>query len=369
MGRSETPLLLILGALFLSMAGWLGLSAWETLNDPIRSTLAVPMTVEETIELEGILLREEITIETHQPCCTLFARTGERCAAGAVLGAAGADAEALYSARLLAENRQLLTLAREEADTMEVSALYAAALGRGDMATAGAAALVLTDTPEAPALLEADTALLEFRLSGRAELLLAPESGLFFPWADGYEQLSPARLAELTPEGLAQLLDTAARPLSGVCGRIVTGQHWYFAARTPAEDARQLQKGDSVSLTLAGNGPAVPAEICSVSGAEGDVCAVVLRCATGLRESAGIRFASGTAVLRRLEGLQLPKEALRRDEAGNYVYLSTGLTAERVDVEILYENNGFLLVAGEGLHPGSEILLGGSQLYDGRLLT
>ena len=102
---------------------------------------------------------------------------------------------------------------------------------------------------------------------------------------------------------------------------------------------------------------------------KGDVCSVVLRCATGLRESAVIRFASGTAVLRRLEGLQLPKEALHRDEAGDYVYLSTGLTAERVDVEILYENNGFLLVAGEGLHPGSEILLGGSQLYDGRLLT
>ena len=67
--------------------------------------------------------------------------------------------------------------------------------------------------------------------------------------------------------------------------------------------------------------------------------------------------------------LPLNNENIRKLRVGDFVYLSTGITAERVDVEILYENNGFLLVTGEGLHPGSEILIGGSQLYDGRLLT
>lgn len=364
MSRSETPLLLILGVLFLAMAGWLGLSAWETLNDPIRSTLAVPVAVEEAVSLEGVLLREEITVETHLPCCTLFARTGERCAAGAVLGAAGTDAAAVRWARQLEEGRQLLTQSREEA-----MGLYATALSRGDMAAAGAAALVLAGDDEAATLLEADTALLEYRLSGRMELLLAAESGLFFPWADGYEQLSPALLGALTPTRLAEMMDTPPAPGSGVCGRIVTGSDWYFAAFITEEEARQLQPGDEVTLQLAGGYPAFPAEVCSVSEPEGIRCAVALRCTTGLRESSGARFAAATAVVRRIEGLQLPKEALRRDEAGDFVYLSTGITAERVDVEILYENNGFLLVAGDGLHPGSEILIGGSQLYDGRLLT
>ena len=365
MSRSETPLLLILGVLFLAMAGWLGLSAWESFQDPIRSTLAVPVTVEETVALEGILLREEQTLETHLPCCTLFARSGERCAAGAVLGAAGTDAAAVNAARRLAESRQLLT----RRDTQEAAALYAAAVSRGDMAAAGAAVLVLADSPESTALLEADAALLEYRLSGRVELLLSPASGLFFPWVDGYEHLSPTRLTALTPAGLDDLLRESPAFSGGVCGRIVTGQDWYFAARTTETEARQLCPGDSLSLTLAGGYPAVWAEVCSVSPPEDGLCAVVLRCYTGLRESAGARFVSATAVTRRYQGLQLPREALRRDEAGDYVYLSTGLTAERVDVEILHENNGFLLVTGEGLHPGSEILIGGSQLYDGRLLT
>ena len=63
MGRAERPLLLILGALFLAMAGWMGLSAWETLSDPIHTTLAVPMTVEETVEEPTETVVEETAAE------------------------------------------------------------------------------------------------------------------------------------------------------------------------------------------------------------------------------------------------------------------------------------------------------------------
>lgn len=362
MSRSETPLLVILGVLFLAMSGWLGLSAWENYADPIRSTLAVPVTVEETAALEGILIREERGLETHLPCCTLLAHSGERCAAGAVLGAAGADAAVVRSARQLLETQPLLTSAAPET-------VYATALSRGDMAAAGAAVLAMADVPAAAALLDADTTLLSYRLSGRMELLTAPESGLFFPWADGYEHISPEGLKGLTPTGLDVLLQEPPASVSGLYGRLVTGQHWYFAAFTPAEGAEKLQPGTAVVLELAGGFPAVEAEICSVSVPETDRCAVVFRCDTALRESAGLRFVTGQAVTRRIRGLQLPAEALRRDDAGAYVYLAAGLRAERIQVEILWENNGSVLVVGEGLHPGSEILIGGSQLYDGRLLT
>jgi len=364
MGRSETPLLVILGALFLAMAGWLGLSAWENLTDPIRSTLAVPVTVEETVELEGVLLREEVTVATHLPCCTLFARAGERCAAGSVLGVAAVDAAALRSARLLEENRQLLTLAERGEDA---GAVYADALHRGDMATAAAAVTVMA-REERVALLEADTALLAFRLAGKTESLLAPVSGLFFPWVDGYEHLSPARLTELTAEGLEALLLEEPVPVTGACGRLVAGPCWYYAAKLGGEEAQRLRVGDAVLLTLAGGCPPVEAEILSVSAPAGESCAVVFRCDTMLRECAGLRFSAATAVTGRYQGLQLPAEAVRQDEAGSFVYLAAGLTAERVDVEILYETNGSLLVTGSGLHPGSEILIGGSRLYDGCLL-
>lgn len=365
MGRSERPLLLILGALFLAMAGWMGLSAWETLSDPIHTTLAVPMTVEETVELQGIVLREESIIETRLPCCTLFAHAGERYAAGAVLGAAGVDAAALRAARQLQESRQLLSLS----ETGEAEAVYAAAIARGDMATAGAALATLAHDPAAETMLEADSALLEYRLAGRTELLRAEKSGIFFPWVDGYEHLSPACLTDLSPEVLTALLAETPQPVSGACGRMVTGNYWYYAAWAPAEETAALTEGTEVFLSPAGGSLPVWATVCSVSEPEDGRRAIVLRCSASLAEIAGCRFLTATVVKERFQGLQLPAGALHRDERGTFVYLSAGLTARRVDVELLYDNNGSVLVTGDGLYPGSEILLGGSQLYDGRLLT
>lgn len=359
MNRSETPLLLILGSLFLAMAGWLGFAAWESVSDPIRSTLAVPVTVEETAALEGILLREELGLETGLPCRVLTAPGGERCAAGAILGAAGTDAAAVRAARALLE------LPRRDS---EAEGLYAAAVSRGDMAAAGAAALVLTHRGDAGAVLAADEALLTYRLSGRVEWLTAPVSGLFFPWSDGYEHLSPALLTGLSTPGLEELLRSEPAAVPGRYGRLVTGQSWYFAARTTEAEAQELAGGRTVTLRLAEGFPAVEAEILSVSPPEEGRCAVVLRCSDALRQSAGLRFVSGQAVTRRVEGLQLPAGAIRRDASGPYVYMAAGLRAERVDVEILYENNGSVLVTGDGLRPGSEILIGGSRLYDGCLL-
>ena len=108
--------------------------------------------------------------------------------------------------------------------------------------------------------------------------------------------------------------------------------------------------------------------ICSVSPPEEELCAVVLRCSTGLLDTLSLRFARGYAVTGRRQGLQLPADAIRQDESGHFVYLAAGLMAERVDINILYEENGFVLAEGDGLHAGSEILIGGSRLYHGRLL-
>ena len=366
MGRSERPLLLILGALFLAMAGWLGLSAWETLSDPIHTTLAVPITVEETVELQGIVLREELVLETRLPCCTLFAHAGERYAAGAVLGAAGVDAASIRAARQLQDSHRLITLSETAAEE-DAAAIYTAAVARGDTATAGAALSTLACQTAEHTMLKADTALLEYRLAGRVEWLSAEQSGIFFPWVDGYEHLSPGLLNNLTPQALTALLAEEPKAVSGACGRLVTGNSWYYAAWAPETPA--LTPGTAVSLSLGGAGPPVQAAVCSVSDAANGLCAVVLRCSTGMQNFAGLRFATGTVVRERIQGLQLPAAAIRRDEAGTFVYLSAGLTAQRVDVEILYDNNGSVLVAGDGLHAGSEILIGGSQLYDGRLLT
>lgn len=367
MERRETPLLVILGVLFLAMAGWLGLAAWQSFSDPIHTTLAVPVTVEETVSLEGIVLREERVLSSALPCRVLFARTGERVASGALLAAGCSDGAEVSALRQLWESQRLLALTREE--TGETAAgYYTAAVSRRDMAAAGAGALAMGTESGAvgTAVLAADAALLEYRLSGGVEWLYAPESGLFFPAADGYEHLSPQLLAQLTGDKLEELLTQPPQPVAGAWGRLITGNSWYCAAFISPEEAAALVPGTTPELELPGGG--VEVEIFSLTPDGEERWVLVLRCATAMGAMAPQRFVTGELVTRRLRGLQLPETALRRDERGDYVYLAAGLMAQRVDVSILREENGFVLVEGDGLHAGSEILIGGSRLYDGCLL-
>lgn len=369
MRRTETPLLVITGVLFLAMLGWLGLSVWQTLSDPIRSTLAVPVTMEESVALEGLILREETVLQTDRAYYTLTAPEGRRTAAGAALGYACDGAAELRRARLLtaAENA-----GAGDSTLAESVQRFSAALARRDLAAAGAENLVLTELAGLPGgslLLSADTALLEYRLSGRAEELQAPVSGLFSARLDGYERLSPAMLAGLTVSDLADLLAEPSLAPTGAYGRIVTGRDWYFAAWAEETDGAALRAGETVTLSLDRLGLDMDAVICSVSNPEDGRCAVVLRASTALRETLSTRFVRGRAVTNRLEGLQLPREAVRHDEAGDFVFRAAGLMAERVAVTVLYEKDGLVLISGDGLRAGNEILLGGSDLYDGRLLT
>ena len=216
--------------------------------------------------------------------------------------------------------------------------------------------------------MEGELASLESRSAGAVSEVTAPAGGLFTASPDGYESLSPDGLEDLTPAKLREWLEKKPALPARAFGRLVTGDTWYFAALCGADEAAELRTGDTVTLDLQ--------ELCGVSPrltvrfvgpAEDGESAVLLSCDTCLRETLSLRFADAEAVTESLSGLRVPREALREENGQTVVYRVSGLLAERVPVSVLWEGE-YALVASETPLEGSEIILGGKDLYDGKIL-
>ncbi|MDR1927058.1 MAG: hypothetical protein LBQ33_00275 [Oscillospiraceae bacterium] len=206
------------------------------------------------------------------------------------------------------------------------------------------------------AAVEGQLAQLELQaLPDRAVPLKAPVAGAFFPQTDGLESvLAPAKLKALTPEAWERLND--AKPVSreGVQGKLVTGFVWYAVALLPAEQAQQLQEGESYSVLF----PLESArefrmKVESVRRGEGGGAAVVLSGGAVENTVAQLRTAKASIVLATHKGLAIPAAALRFQETGegvakrtvSCVYIAKGSQRILREVELLYQDGVTAVVA------------------------
>jgi hypothetical protein len=87
-----------------------------------------------------------------------------------------------------------------------------------------------------------------------------------------------------------------------------------------------------------------------------------------------MRQLSAEVVISDVAGIRVPREAIRLDDDGaTYIFLQSGVRAERVNVEILYEfADGYLLrdgaETGAPLRSGSTIIVKANNLYDGKVV-
>lgn len=394
MKRANASLLLIIAVLFLALAGYLGVYAWQALSRPEGTALCLRGEEEYSISLTGMILREEQVLSGGSDWIRITAREGRRVGAGDELGISCASQEDLQRALRLQQLQQELSLVRavlDEADIRrdpadpardagQAAMDLAACLARGEFGSLRTGALALRTLaleagPEAAqaelAALEAELADLQAAGPGSAQALTAPASGLFSSVLDGRESLSPAQLEGLTLDVLEDWLETPATRPAGACGRLVTGSTWYLAARAAGPEAQALEQGDTVILDLEELcGVRLPAAVYRTAPGDGaEETVLVLSCSQGMRETLNLRVLEQVqAVTRTIQGLRLPEEAVREEAEGLCVYRLSGLMAQRVPVTVLWQGGGTVLVDGDGLEEGAEILLGGRNLYDGKIL-
>lgn len=393
---------------------------WE---EPLVTTRAYAYTQDVGMEASGILVRDETILpDAGGSYVDHILGEGEKASAGQAAALLYTDSAVLTTRQsirtLTAEIEQLQYALDDRTQTGDASRLDSQVLAsitalrsltaQGDLTTLEDCALNLrtmvfkrdfaygdgSAAGQLSQLIQSkqeQLAQLNASLNQVAQVVYAPAAGVFSGTVDGWEGLiTPDKLDELTAQSLSALLSQTPAPVPGPVGKLITGSTWYFAALLPGTDTG-LQSGKTYSLTFSGDYYGqIPMELERVS-LEGDQTLAIFSCRTHLSDTTLLRVQTVDVVIHHLEGIRIPRKALRVEtveeppESGDpegaarqvnryKVYIVERSQSWGREVDILYTDENFYLVrpvdpsAAKRLRAGDEVILNSSDIYDGKVV-
>lgn len=417
---------LLMVALMLAVLSYFCVQAVNYFSDPLTTTLVHSYQVEESVPLSGYVVRSERVLESGASGSLLQLRRaeGERVSTGGTVAMVYADQASLDRQNEIAalETRvEQLQYARETALGSEASLKLDAQILQGIVAVRSGLAQDRLDVAEdagadlrtlimkrdytysgtediSAQLTDLQTQLkrLKSQAAGSVRHITAPESGLYSAVVDGYESvLTPESLTAMTPSQLAAIrADGTAR---SEVGKLVLGDCWYYAAAMNTADAKKLRDtaaeleraGKSLELHFSKSVErSLSVTVDALGPEENGRVVVIFKGRNYLPELTLLRQQSAEVVSNSLEGIRVPKEALRAQritvdkETGERtvteemgIYCVVGVEARFKPVEVLYNGDGFVLVrAGETekstriLRSGDEVIISANDLFDGKIV-
>lgn len=401
--RKTSPLMKILPiAVLAAVLFYFAVQLYNYLSDPVSTTLVTEGQAEDTIALNGWLLRDEEVLPAQSGTLSRERQEGDRVGVGQVLATVYADDGALQTVsqietlELQLQQLQFALISYLDPDaalkldtsiTGDILTLRQTLTG-GDYTAADSdiaqlkAAVLKRDHPytsqeeietEIKAV-EGQISSLKASLSGAATVT-AKAAGTYSAVCDGYETvLTTAFLEDVTPGKLARLQPAGTE---SSMGKLIYGDTWYYVVSLPEEQAAQLKALGTVTLRFAkGFDQNLRMQVANVSAAENGQAAVTLSCRKYLAQTTLLRHQAADVILRTYEGLRVPSNALRVSEEGvTGVYCLDGVTAAFRPVTVLYQGQGYALVRpADGaadtrtLRAGDEVIASAGALHDGKVI-
>ena len=401
--RKTSPLMKILPiAVLAAVLFYFAVQLYNYLSDPVSTTLVTEGQAEDTIALNGWLLRDEEVLPAQSGTLSRERQEGDRVGVGQVLATVYADDGALQTVSqietLELQLQQLqfaltsyldpdAALKLDTSITGDILTLRQTLTG-GDYTAADSdiaqlkAAVLKRDHPYTSqeeieteiTTVEGQISSLKASLSGAATVT-AKAAGTYSAVCDGYETiLTTAFLEDVTPGKLARLQPAGTE---SSMGKLIYGDTWYYVVSLPEEQASQLKALGTVTLRFAkGFDQNLRMQVANVSAAENGQAAVTLSCRKYLAQTTLLRHQAADVILRTYEGLRVPSNALRVSEEGvTGVYCLDGVTAAFRPVTVLYQGQGYALVRpADGaadtrmLRAGDEVIASAGALHDGKVM-
>lgn len=297
----------------------------------------------ETIDVEGVAVREEIPLEGSLTKTSVKAvRSGEKVSKGeAIVNTYRSTEEAAAYERIAEidrESKELITIvtsSENSGNTAEninkmldnkMLALNACARGH----TAADAAKLKSDisfllnkrmvimrqvdgyNARIKQLEEEKEALLA-KYTEEPKTVKAEMSGYYADTCDGYEQVfTPAMVKGLTVDRLDEIMNSGVTPPQNVIGKLVGSFTWYLACPVPTADAEDLVVGADYTLYLPyAENESIKAALERLNKTEGqDRCMAIFRCNSLASELCSVRTQPVRIQKCRYEGYAIKKSAL-----------------------------------------------------------
>ncbi|MBQ8345175.1 MAG: hypothetical protein IJY42_02800 [Clostridia bacterium] len=225
------------------------------------------------------------------------------------------------------------------------------------------------------------------RLLGSAQGLLhtAEESGYFYSVTDGYESIFTREVAKtLTADRFYTFLTESGngrtnRSEETAYGKIAANSQWDFVMMVSAHDAAFFTEGERYEVAFSrSENLSLPMTLEAKVGAEGDADLLLrFSCDRLPANFVPNRCENVHVIVASRSGLYVPQHAVERVDGKLGVYILRGSVVRFRCIEVIYEGNGYYLVAQtpseedpDAVYLGANdlIILNGYQLFDGRIL-
>ena len=391
MKKTNTFTNIAMFVLFAAMLVYLGVYLFRSTQQSYATAPAVLVTVSESGQASGIVVREEQVIASDKEFLSLSVDDGKEVARGGEI-AIGVDSKAAldsasrarelkkeiaYVSSLLSRAGSASGASDRDSDVRSAILQLNAAVSAGSTSELDDLCMDLSSLLFGSAtgtVSQGDLDELENAGAGRGSIT-APAAGLFTSTTDGYESLTPDMLENLTPDGVDALERTTAATPANAIGKLVTAKKWYFASVMNKADADRLNLNGSATLDFPQHYTGtVSATVMSKSEPDdsGKV-AVVFACNAALSDTLAMRKTTADVVYSEHTGLRVPLKAVHMDDDGqSYVYVVTAAQLEKKPIEIIYQTDDYCLVAqsaeSNALRAGNEIVVTGKGLSNGQVV-
>ena len=228
------------------------------------------------------------------------------------------------------------------------------------------------------AVLESQKETLVASLGIPLESVSTTGSGYFYSETDGYEEIFTAQVAQnLTIADYNRLTQTAPDKKSTVVGTLVTSSQWYFATVVTEIEAEGFLVGTSYECLFPDNShtEAISMKLVSKETSASQTLLVFY--------SSSLPRGFDTTRTQRMQasrgsypGFRIPAEVVRAENGTTFVYIFYDGVAERRQVNILWEQNGYFIISEtfEGLSSRGNlalndlVILDESDLYEGKFI-
>ena len=411
-----------------ALACYFAYYVWQTFQDPFTTTYAYEYTLNDSVEAEGVVVRSEQVLSGAQGILDVTRGEGEQVGVGQTVALVYRDDQAQQTQEqqesLLLEITQLRYAIGQSGDVSSVAQVDEEIIQdlvalRGSSALhdystledqvleikgnvlrreySYGADLTVDDLNTRLAELTAQYTTLQSQNYNAVTQITAPQAGTFSTLVDGYESLiTPESVLQLTPGSLQELLDLDPSGDATAAGKLILSKDWYFAALVTQEEGERLAAlpipagKDYAKITLrfaSDFTQDIPVEILQVSAAENGQAVVVVSTNRYLEQTTLLRRQTAELIFESQSGLRVPKGAGRiqsstqtAEETGETTQTNTtgvyAVVAGRMEfkpVTILAEGSDFYVVQpaqenSQALRSGDEIIVQGTDLYDGKLL-
>lgn len=387
-GTVITKIIILL--LTVGVAVYLAVYAVQSLTDPFSSVMAYQDSLDDSVELSGVVVRQEQVLAEGADIMDILPDEGERVASGstvAVLYESRSALERKQQLQTLEQKRSQLNYAlnsggslsdtaKLEQQIIESILALRAGTASGDFSSLDSDALSLRTQvlqreftysasgdssaalTETITQLDAQIAQLENQSEAETTRVLSPCSGLFSAAVDGLEDiLTPSALETMSASQLSGYIGKTLSSASTPVGKLITGDRWYFATTVDADTAKRIQPGDTLTVSYSRDFTGEISMLVERVGEDsGSGCILVLSSNRYLNQVTMLRTQTVELIFKRYTGIRVPKQALHME---NFVQTDTDTGAETVTQRL----GVYTVVGGRAEFNLVDIVCEGSDYY------